>query len=464
MTPGDPPPAPLRVAPPTFGPGTAPTGPPSAPPPSVPLTFLVAAGVGLIGLGIALASVASRAVDAPTSPRVVATVHVGLLAFLSTAVLGALHQFAPVVGVRPLRSVPIARVTAAAWVAGAWALPFGFAYGPSWLVPAAGAVAYTGVLLAAWNLSGPLSSRGKGTALTGLRLSVLFLVATASFGIVYAVNRDAGWFPLLPHRVLAHAHLGLLGWLGLTYVAVAEKLWPMFLLAHRPTARSGAWAVRLLATGTVVLVPGLLFGVAPVAAVGGALAVAGLGAHLVSLAGVLRHRRRRLELLHAFVLTAAGSMVVAVGLGAAAGLGSMSSVWRTRLVAAEVAALFGWLTLAVVGHAHKIVPFIAWGVLRGRGITKAPDGRPLLFAHLYDARIARVTFVVTTAGVAGVVAGLVTATSGIVVAGALALSGAAVLALANLGRGPRRVAHARAPAPPVEPSAGTIRMVAEARR
>ena len=99
------------------------------------------------------------------------------------------------------------------------------------------------VLLAAWNLSGPLAGHDGGLPLTGLRLSVGFLVVTVVFGVVYAFDRQTGWFPLLPNRVLAHAHLGLLGWLGLTYVSVAEKLWPMFLLAHRPRARAGAWGL-----------------------------------------------------------------------------------------------------------------------------------------------------------------------------------------------------------------------------
>jgi hypothetical protein len=38
---------------------------------------------------------------------------------------------------------------------------------------------------------------------------VLYLVATVAFGVVYAFDRQTGWFPLYPSRVLAHAHLGL---------------------------------------------------------------------------------------------------------------------------------------------------------------------------------------------------------------------------------------------------------------
>ena len=104
----------------------------------------------------------------------------------------------------------------------AWLLPTGFAHGPESLVAAGGVAGAATVLLAAWNLSGPLSARDGGVPLAGLRFSVAFLVATVAFGVVYAFNRQTGWFPLMPNRVLAHAHLGLLGWLGLTYVAVAE--------------------------------------------------------------------------------------------------------------------------------------------------------------------------------------------------------------------------------------------------
>jgi len=408
----------------------------------------VAAAIGLVGFGVVLASAAHALVVDPRDPAAIAAVHVGLLAFLSTAVLGALHQFGPVVGAQPLRSISVGRVTPVVFFVGAVLLPTGFACGPEWLVPTGGVLAFTGIALAAWNLSRPLSSRGKGTPILGLRMSVAFLVATAVFGVVYAFDRHAGWFPLFSNRVLAHAHLGLLGWLGLTYVAVAEKLWPMFLLAHRPTAHAGAWAVRLLAVGTALLVPGLLFGVSPLAIAGGGVAVAGLGAHLVSLAGVIRHRRRALELLHAFVLAASLALVVAVALGAAAGLADVSTVTRTRLVAGEVAALFGWITLAVIGHAHKIIPFIAWSGLRARGFTHAPSGSPLLFADLFDGRIARVSFVGTCAAVALLVTGVLAASSTTVLAAGCAFATVGILVLANLGLGPHRLTRAVGPAAP----------------
>ncbi|MBK7321572.1 MAG: DUF2249 domain-containing protein [Candidatus Microthrix sp.] len=80
----------------------------NVPPAWLPLGFLAAAGAGLIGFGVAMMVTAPTAVTFPRDDHVLAAVHFGVLAFLSAAVLGALHQFGPVVGAKPLRSVPAA--------------------------------------------------------------------------------------------------------------------------------------------------------------------------------------------------------------------------------------------------------------------------------------------------------------------------------------------------------------------
>lgn len=423
------------------------TGGPTAmvPPASVPLGFLVAGAVGLVTFGLGTAYHAGVVVDAPrTSPDALAVTHFAMLTFLTTAVMGALHQFAPVVGVRPLRSIVVARVTFVTLVVATWLLPAGFAHFPTTLVIPGALVGATAVCLAAWNLSGPLSSREGGVPVVGLRLSVIYLLVTVTFGVVYALDRNYGWFPLAEHRVLAHAHLGLLGWLGLTYISVAEKLWPMFLLAHRPKARSGAWAVGLVATGTAVLATGLLFAWSVVTVAGAVVVAAGLGAHLTSLAGAVRHRRRPLELLHVFLFISAAFLVVGVGLGAVAGLAPLSPKVRSHLVTAEVASLVAWLGLAVIGHSHKIVPFITFSRLRERGVTTNRHGTPLLFADLFDHKVAVATLAIAASGFALLVAGLAVGVAALVVAGGTLVGiGGAAVAL-NLGLGPRRAVPASA--------------------
>lgn len=444
--------SPVATAVPPFsvaGPGA----PDVVPPPSVPLGFLGAAGVGLVGAGLATALAADRTVVTPTHSGVVAAVHVTVLAFLTTAVLGALHQFVPVISRRPLRSVGAARVTLVGMVLTGWLLPTGFTHGPEALVAAAGVLGATTVALAAWNLSGPLASPDGGLPARGVRIAVAYLLLTVAFGVVYAFDRQTGWFPLLPTRVLAHAHLGLLGWLGLTYVSVAEKLWPMFLLAHRPSARSGTAAVGLLAAGPVVVAGGLLLELPAVAWAGGLLVGGGIAAHLVSLAGCVRHRRRPLELLHAFLFASAVLVIVSAGLAVVAALPAVDPEVRARLVAAEVAALVGWLGLAVIGHVHKIVPFIGYGALRARGVRTNSAGTPLLFSDLFDRTAARMSLGAGAGGFALVVTGLVVGSSTTVGVGALAVAACGAITTLNLATGPRRATTGPVrPAAVVDPS------------
>lgn len=408
----------------------------NVPPAWLPLGFMAAAGLGLIGFGLALVVTAPTVVVAPRNPHVLATVHFAVLAFLSTAVLGALHQFGPVVGGKPLRSIPIGVTTGVLFVPGVWLIPLGFATGHDGIVQIGGVMATTAVCLAAWNVSRALSATGKGAPIVGLRLAVTYLVVTAAFGVTYAFDRSHSWFGLLDHRVLAHAHIGLLGWLGLAYVAVAEKLWPMFLLAHRPHAHEGERAVWFLGIGAPLVLIGLLFSWEPVTIIGGAYVVPGLFFHLASLTSVIRHRRRNLELLHGFVIGSAVCLVLAVGLGLTAGLAPLDYMARQRLVSAEVLALILWLTLAVIGHAHKIVPFISWNRLRDRGITKGRDGRPLLFAHLVNALAARVTFVVVLVAAVAGLGGVLSDTAVLMRIGGVMLAIGGLVAVANLVSGP----------------------------
>ena len=407
------------------------------PPPSVPLSFLGAAAAGLFGFGFVAWFAADKLVTVPNHPGAVAAVHMAVLAFLTLAVLGALHQFGPVVSSRALRSVAAGRFAMVTMLIAAWLLPNGFAHGPEWMILVGGLSGAASALTVAWNLSGPLSSRSGGVPVIGLRMSVAYLVLTVGFGVVYVLNRQSGWFPLLPNRVLAHAHLGLLGWLGLTYVSVAEKLWPMFLLSHRPKARSGLIAVSAIGAGALPLALGLLLATPWLASIGGVLVVVGLGAHLVSLVSSVRHRRRPLELLHAFLAASALFLVIGVGFGIVAAFADVDTPTRMILVAAEVTGLIAWLSLAVAGHSHKIVPFIVYTRMRARGVQYHRSGRPLLFGDLYRKAPAWATFGMLTVGFSLVLAGILAGSAAVAAAGGFLVGIAGVSVGLNLSIGPR---------------------------
>ena len=434
--------------------GRPPGVPAVVPPPGVPLSFLAAAALGLVACGAALIWARGAAMSDPTADLVVAAAHFGMLATLSTGVLGALHQFTPVVTQRPLRSVRLAWATFAAWLGAAWLLPSGIAAQQEGVVEAGGGLAAVAVTLLVVNLSAPLAARGKGHTVTGLRFALAGFVATACFGVTYVADRRGNWFDLSGHVVLAHAVIGLFAWLGLTYVAVAEKLWPMFFLAHVPGRhRAGRLAVWLIPAGVLLLSPGLLASVNWLAWAGAAVLAAGLAAHLTSLAAHVRRRRRKGGLHLVFVATAAGFLVAGAGLALAATV----EMPRDRhagmaLAAAAVTAFAGWLLEALAGHAHKVVPFILWSVLRGRGVATGPSGGPLGFADLYDRRLAAATYALVTAGITAVAAGFGATRPATLAAGGGLLAAAGIAAAANLSVTPALLLRKSSrPAAPVSP-------------
>jgi len=63
------------------------------PPPRVPLSFVAAAALGLVACGAALIWARGASMSDPAADPVVAAAHFGVLATLSTGVMGALHQF-----------------------------------------------------------------------------------------------------------------------------------------------------------------------------------------------------------------------------------------------------------------------------------------------------------------------------------------------------------------------------------
>ncbi|MGH3195870.1 MAG: hypothetical protein ACRDNT_08030, partial [Streptosporangiaceae bacterium] len=197
--------------------------------------------------------------------------------------------------------------------------------------------------------------------------------------------------------------------------------------------RAGRLAVWLIPAGVTLLSPGLLAGVGWLAWAGAVILVAGLAAHLASLTAHVRHRRRTGGLHLAFVTTAAGFLLAGAGLALAATLVMPRDHHAgMALAAATVAAFAGWLLEALVGHAHKVVPFILWSVLRGRGISTNPSGGPLGFADLYDHRLAAVTYALVTAGAAAVAAGFGATQPAALAAGGGMLAAAGLATAANL--------------------------------
>jgi hypothetical protein len=104
----------------------------------LPLPFLLTGGLAAAAFGALLPFVAPQALLAPDSPHVLALVHTATLGWLTTTIMGASLQLAPVILVSPLRAARFARAQYPLYVVGVALLVAGFWTGRAPLLNAGG--------------------------------------------------------------------------------------------------------------------------------------------------------------------------------------------------------------------------------------------------------------------------------------------------------------------------------------
>jgi hypothetical protein len=289
-----------------------------------------------------------------------------------------------------------------------------------------------------------------------------FLLVTVAFGLTYALDWRFGWFPITPHVLALHVHLGGIGWLTLLLMGVSYRLVPMFAIAPAPAG--------ILARGNLGAFVGLIGGLvtllclnAParaIAIIAWGLVIA-VGIYLIDMVRLYRARRRRFDLTLVTMWGAMACLAVAAVIGAlwSTGLPRTRFAPTPWLLAYGYIALAGWCGLAICGHLTKIVPFLVWLHRYGQGMGRGPV--PLL-KDLLSRRAATAAIGLYGAGFAVTAGGLFSGHAGIVRVGALvAASGALVLFVTLLGV---LLPHRRSTRAPEHQTARAARPMATATR
>ena len=292
-----------------------------APSATLPLAYLATAAAAFVLAALALPGLGAALTGHYYHPRLLALTHVVTLGWVTLAIMGASYQLIPVVIERPLFSERLARWQLPALAAGVMGMVGHFWIGRwdglAWAAALVGAGVLCHVINVALSVRGlarwSFTTRGVALALAGLAL-------TAAFGVTLAITQGARGFPGgLLGAVHAHFHLALLGWIAPMIVAVAARVYPMFLLAPEP----GGWGASIqlggLGLGVPVVTAGLALG-RPTLIVSGPVAVAvALGAHVRWVAGFARRRKRpTLDWGLRFVLTGTACLVLSGGTWAGA--------------------------------------------------------------------------------------------------------------------------------------------------
>jgi hypothetical protein len=343
--------------------------PPTGAPPWVPLGWFGSALAWLILAALGLYRIAPDLVAGNLySPRVFAVTHALTLGVLTSAVLGALHQFIPVVMGVPIRHPRVA--IAGFWLSqtGTSLLVYALWHWNLKLQLVAWIIFFAAVGAGSWSVL-PARRRATQNRYVGVFVSVGHsALGLAMFLALARIGHGLGWWEVSRDGLLvAHLHLGLVGFGTLTAVGFGSKMIPAFLRSSAaPEPARFNRIAGLAAVGLIVFSAGAIWNGSWLVWIGGFLLLLSVVQHLAVIVGYWKSQTvPRLDPALGFIGAAVLWYAVAAGLG----------VWLlvTRppggpIWAAYVLAfLLGWLIHLILGVLHRIGPRLTANLLALRG-------------------------------------------------------------------------------------------------
>ncbi|GAB4333876.1 MAG: hypothetical protein Kow0010_20590 [Dehalococcoidia bacterium] len=436
---------------------TARVAPQLSAPLSVIAPYFLLAPAGLLVAGVLLLGARSADFGAINHPTTLGITHAIVLGWITTTMFGATYQLgAAVLGGRTLPAW-LLRAQLALHLAGVGVFVLSFReWDLAWL--RAGSfvlVATIGVHLVA--VVSPLrSAQGWPPIRLYLLAGAMGLAATATLGFLWVDALHAARYTVTELRISAHAHLGLVGWLGVTLMGVSYQLVPMFNVINRRKPAVPRLALGAVIAGVAAFVTANLLALPGWAIAGsGSVILAGIGAWAVDQWLLLGARsRRKMDIQGRASYVSLGFLAVAGGLAAIAlGRAFLGEPLLPRLLLAYGATgTLGWMGVALIGNSYKILPFLIWyhryRELAGR------EPVPLV-GELYSERAAHAVVGVHSTAVVLLLAGLLTESDLLTRGAAVLLILSAVVHVASLAYMfvPRRARRSVRPATGKEVSA-----------
>lgn len=404
------------------------------PPWQLPAMLLLGAAFSQLVASVVLASAAGDlARGLFLGPQELELVHLYGLATLSVAIFAVLLQLVPVILRQRVPLERVAGVAAAGVLVGAWLMALALGRNDTEYAAAGGALFGVGgvilIALVGMALVRAAGARNLGDTGIGLAAALVWFAVVIVLGGSLLDNLRAPLLGTLTLRVLAaHALIAGLGWIGGAIVAVVLRLGPMLALAHGHSQRPGRIALVAWHLGVLGIAAGLIAGSRSVV-VAGALALAvAVGALGTYLAGVVRHRNRRLEA--PTVHLAIGAIATAVATGAIVGAATGVVPDFDVVIPAGLCILIGLGAGVTSGHLFKILPMIVW---TGRFAGLAGTGHAPRLSDMYPARLALAEQAAFAAGMLALVTGCIARTPGLAAVGGDLVALAAALTLIAAG-------------------------------
>ncbi len=362
---------------------------------------------------VAMVAGAAFPVTPLLAPTTLATVHLLTIGWLTVLMLGALHQFIPVITAQGTVAGASALVSLIAILTGLGGMEAGFLTldgrlppVPLVVLPLGGVLVLAGVAIGAASLSRTLwQARPLPFSARFVAAGLAFIFGALGMGIVlgcaFSSPELITWARAFNDGLRLHLLAGLIGWFTLTAVGVSYRLLSMFTLAPEERGPFGTAVFGLSAGGLAVTwlldVSAVIGAPVPNVAITIAAAATGLGLalYVFDMARLYKARRRhKLELNTGMALPAlaafAGSILFA-------GYLAVQGASETTLGVLGYLFLFGWLSGLGLSQLYKIVPFLTWLERYGSALGKQAVPR---VQDLVDERRDRPWFILYFAAVA----------------------------------------------------------------
>lgn len=338
---------------------------PSAPPLGVPVGYLALA-IGCLTLALAVVLASPEVLLGGTlAPRLVAVTHLLTLGFVTGTIYGSLYLVLPFALRVRIREGPADYVALAAFYLGVMGLAWTFDHVALYrVIPFAAPVLGASAWLAVRTLGALRRSRIPGEVKAPFFLAWLGFAAAAAFGLLHAADRSGGLLGgTLADRVAAHAHLGFVGWALSLVLAVGNRLLPMVLPSAMPRGTRAWMPASLVWTGAVIHAGGRIARTTWLAETGVVLVASGLALFGVTLAWMLKHRRRpapqvpRLDVPRLGALSAFGALGVATIGGVTL---SLVPGGPRAVIGYGVLVLLGFFGQLVLAIEPRLVAWLLW--------------------------------------------------------------------------------------------------------
>jgi hypothetical protein len=388
--------------------------------------------VGLVGwLAAAVALVLAAPAIANREPlerMPVLAVHLVALGLLPLAVTAAAFHLLPVMLRNDVRHPRLLRAALPLLAGGLLVAP-GIAFDEAAVLWPGAALVTGGLAIVLFELLGLVLHAPRDRTLIASRVGVALtcLHVTAAFvlgGVVFEHGDDPAAGVTHDRWLLVHLHLAVLGWLTLLIVTVGRTLGPMLALAPAAATRRLPVTELTVSVGLWVLLLGIAASWNAVTAAGALIVLSGIVDFARQMIRVVRTRRLPLEAPLAHLVGGVAFLAQAAVLAALLLAGWVEP--QRVLTAYVVLLLAGWAAGVTLGHLGKLLSLSVW-------VWWPPGPRPKQEA-LYPRRVWLAEAIVFAVGIEAIAAGSLAGSTGLTRGGAVAVTAAALLAVAGAAR------------------------------